>query len=455
MINTQTRLLLPSNYLKTKDNDFLTYIDFIDEIKSDTLKNSLLSTREMSKVVNIFLSKIESIVDQINFANQNGEKSLLLNWSKFFSKYDQITTPSQCKIMAIALKCIHHVDIELIEITEDHVSEIKLKWGEKLFIKGLKPYTFNPQSNFATGLTYNDFKTEFEQITENRLRTSRFYPQHSVEFYASNLLKRTENIAERIKQELINNKLSLTIDLSREIESGELRGIANALYAVNGILIEKFELNDEGVSKIHCTWLEDHLSLNPLTKSFVNFRKEKKFTDYNFVCEEQVFPCHKMILAARSSHFNALFEGKFDLNDKEFFKLKGSPKVVETLLQYLYSEITQIPNDFSIKDTFQLIDHASYFMLKFLEKECRMHINSLASKYSCQHLLDRGNQIKDILELAEDVDADALKAGCEDYLIDQIHQEKLSAIIELQKDFNLVNLQKEICRFQEKVIIHQ
>ena len=440
---------------RSKNNCMMTYEDFRPEFRT-TLEESCAKMHptdtqkqiniHIRKKTNILISNIETIVCQIDLANKNGEKSLILDLSRF----EINITSQQCKIITTALDCINHIHIENVKEANEMVSEINLKWGEDLFIEGLRKYSFALPQLYSQR-SYNDFRDKFYGIISGELKG---YPDHALSCSTRTLLELTENIAKSAKKEFENGKFCLTMDFKSEVSLARLNGIACALYAVGGILSEKIELiktySRHSISRIFCTCSEDNIILNPLVKFFVKYRKSETFTDYKFVSKDREFPCHKLILASRSSFFQTLFEGKFGKGKQSSIPLEGSSKTVEVLLQYLYGEITRVPEDFSINDTFQLSEHANFFWLRLLKNECENHLRNLAKNQSCQALLNMGNEIQDILELAYECKEQALKDQCENYLISQINHENLDSITKLQIDFNFKNLELELCKFKEE-----
>merc|ERR1719416_367030 len=62
------------------------------------------------------------------------------------------------------------------------------------------------------------------------------------------------------------------------------------------------------------------------------------FSDVEVRCGEQVFFCHRMILAKRSGHFRSMLEGNFKEAQTRVIELEDMDvDTLKTLLEYIYS----------------------------------------------------------------------------------------------------------------------
>jgi hypothetical protein len=149
---------------------------------------------------------------------------------------------------------------------------------------------------------------------------------------------------------------------------------------------------------------DEHTSLH---RDLVTHTNATEDSDFKLICEEQVFPCHKLFLKARSSVFRDAFASS--LNSNEFRIESFKPDSVKKMLKFIYSN--------SIEDNVDadLLKLADFFNIQALTKLCEQRLSEIISK----------DNIFDLLTLAESVSqAEILKVNVMDFIVKNYNELK-------------------------------
>lgn len=127
-------------------------------------------------------------------------------------------------------------------------------------------------------------------------------------------------------------------------------------------------------------WKED--TAYDLQNGALNLLENDIMTDITLLVEEKEFRCHKVILAAVSPYFRAMFSGGFREENESIIHLKGMSAVkFEVVLNFIYSK----SNDVTLKNVIGILKIAHMLQMKCLQIECERFITD--------HLSDK-NAIK-------------------------------------------------------------
>ena len=100
-------------------------------------------------------------------------------------------------------------------------------------------------------------------------------------------------------------------------------------------------------------------------------------SDVEIKCGERKFPCHKIILSARSPVFRAMLQA--DMEEKRSGKVEikdYSPDVIQTLLHFIYtgSLVHENSNEEGREDLLELLQAADQYQLDLLKEACEVQI---------------------------------------------------------------------------------
>lgn len=148
-----------------------------------------------------------------------------------------------------------------------------------------------------------------------------------------------------------------------------------------------------------------------LAESLHNMVVEGILTDVILVTEEAQFNCHKVVLAATSEMFRAMFQTDTKENKQTVVDLRGlcDGSTINGILEYLYTK--EAPTNIE-QYARTLLVAADYFHLDALKNSC---IDIL-----CQ--LITVDTVAEILELTEQCNADFLKTKAVSFIVDNYQQ---------------------------------
>ena len=92
-----------------------------------------------------------------------------------------------------------------------------------------------------------------------------------------------------------------------------------------------------------------------------------KYTDVNIVCQNRIFRCHRLVLAAASEYFDTMFNGNFKEGQLDDIVLNGfDADILEQTLQFMYR------GDISVNDdnVYHMLRVADYLKFSTMEKLC-------------------------------------------------------------------------------------
>ena len=97
---------------------------------------------------------------------------------------------------------------------------------------------------------------------------------------------------------------------------------------------------------------------------------DKEFCDFNVRCEGSVFPCHQVVLAAKSPVFKALLQAEMKEKITKTIVIKDSnPETIFILLHFIYTADVKLKNM-----TFLMARHllgvAEKYLIEDLKKVC-------------------------------------------------------------------------------------
>ncbi|XP_072050866.1 kelch-like protein 12 [Amphiura filiformis] len=126
--------------------------------------------------------------------------------------------------------------------------------------------------------------------------------------------------------------------------------------------------------------------IDDFTSTLNSFRRKPSLHDITIVVKDKKFPAHKVILAAASDYFNALFVSDHfnETNKLDEVTLEhtdcASPDVIEVVLVFIYSGIS---NGIDKENCFDVLAAACYLQIKHLIKECS---DFICDSYKGDHL---------------------------------------------------------------------
>jgi len=149
------------------------------------------------------------------------------------------------------------------------------------------------------------------------------------------------------------------------------------LYSGSMESFNKTQINDECQKQVI-----DHLD---------NLFAEKNFSDMEITCDEEVFYCHRYILAARSPVFSAMFQADMIENHLQKVNIRDVKKeVFSEVLKFIYTG--KVSSDGSLKDKARdILAVANKYQLELLKKLCEGELVSTLDASNCVELLVLGD----------------------------------------------------------------
>jgi hypothetical protein len=98
---------------------------------------------------------------------------------------------------------------------------------------------------------------------------------------------------------------------------------------------------------------------------------DDKYTDVNIVCQNRVFKCHRLVLAAASEYFDKMFYGNFkESHLKEIQLHEVDSETFENVLRYAYKGEVLINDD----NVYNLLRVGEMLRLSFIENQCLRYL---------------------------------------------------------------------------------
>ena len=110
-------------------------------------------------------------------------------------------------------------------------------------------------------------------------------------------------------------------------------------------------------------------SLLQLSDHLGQVLEDQEFSDVEILCDGSVFPCHQIILAARSPVFRAMLQA--DMKEKQTRKIDiedSKPEIVGEMLRFIYTG--DIPNEKLDALASDLLGTSDKYELNYLKKIC-------------------------------------------------------------------------------------
>ena len=127
---------------------------------------------------------------------------------------------------------------------------------------------------------------------------------------------------------------------------------------------------------------EDFIDTYPRAKrfkevgqSFVKLLDDKELTDMTIKCKGEDFPCHSLVLSARSPVFKAMFQANMMESETKVVKIEDiEPAVVAELLHFIYTGGT---NENTSQEIYlELLEAADKYDLDSLKEICEEYLCS-------------------------------------------------------------------------------
>jgi len=117
-----------------------------------------------------------------------------------------------------------------------------------------------------------------------------------------------------------------------------------------------------------------HQRHEKLSNDFGQLLTDKEFSDIEIHCDEKVFPCHQVVLAARSPVFKAMIQA--EMKEKQTKKIvieDADPRTVAEMLAFIYSGDITLKTEGKTKDLLRVADK---YQLNDLKEMCEEKICS-------------------------------------------------------------------------------
>lgn len=135
---------------------------------------------------------------------------------------------------------------------------------------------------------------------------------------------------------------------------------------------------------------------NDLQKDFISIFDQKEFSDVTLVVENKQIYCHQVILASRSTYFEAIFTHDFsekDLRVVDFNESGISYEQLVRLLKHIYSDNVKIES----KYIYDLLSLADRYDIQSIKRKCEqifaqhISVDTLCQifKYACSFNCER------------------------------------------------------------------
>ena len=142
------------------------------------------------------------------------------------------------------------------------------------------------------------------------------------------------------------------------------------------------------------------LSTNQFIHSLDELRNQKLLCDVHLVVEDEHFPAHRVVLAAASPYFQAMFTGGFKENQMSEIKLNGMSSLgLKCVLDAIYTgelllseeNVCDVLPVASLLQLNQIIKHCEIFLYKNVSTQDCLSFLSVAEKYDLQEAVDKCN----------------------------------------------------------------
>ena len=134
--------------------------------------------------------------------------------------------------------------------------------------------------------------------------------------------------------------------------------------------------SERTVSTKKAASLDSRIQLD-FVKNIATLLSDESNSDVEIKCGERKFPCHKIILSARSEVFRAMLQA--DMEEKRSGKVEikdYSPDVIQTLLHFIYtgSFVQENCSEEGREHLLELLQAADQYQLDLLKEACEVQI---------------------------------------------------------------------------------
>ncbi len=147
-----------------------------------------------------------------------------------------------------------------------------------------------------------------------------------------------------------------------------------------------------------------HNNQKDLAEDLGNMLDSGDTADVLLVCGDTKFPCHRSLLAARSSVFKTMFYGKGNFKERKTGQVvieEFKPEEVKQFLKFIYVGEC----NFSEVDPWQILAMADKYDVQGLKKTCGLVLKESLSKNNCLEYVDKAClfKINDLISACVDL----------------------------------------------------
>jgi len=147
--------------------------------------------------------------------------------------------------------------------------------------------------------------------------------------------------------------------------------------------------------------------LNVLAKGLTEFLNSKELSDVTFTIEGKPFYCHRIVLAAVSEYFRAMFKSGMKESHESIIPISGiTYELFEEFITYIYTGILKLKEFANQEDCvthyIELVKIADRFMIDDIKKQCEVALVKYITHENASTLeetadLYKANQLKDYI----------------------------------------------------------
>ena len=162
-------------------------------------------------------------------------------------------------------------------------------------------------------------------------------------------------------------------------------------WSCDGSLTINCDINYKSEIKTEASCLNKRIHLG-FVKDISTLLLDESYSDVEIKCGERKFPCHKIILSARSQVFRAMFQADMEENRSGKIEIKDySPDVIKTLLHFIYTSSLDCTDQDHLLDLLQAADQ---YQLDLLKEVCEVEICKGVDSQNCLMFLIIGDMHK-------------------------------------------------------------
>lgn len=162
-------------------------------------------------------------------------------------------------------------------------------------------------------------------------------------------------------------------------------------WSCDGSLTVNCDISYKSEMKTEASCLSKRIHLG-FVKDISTLLFDESYSDVEIKCGERRFPCHKIILSARSQVFRAMFQADMEENRSGKIEIKEySPDVIKTLLHFVYTSSLDCTDQDHLVD---LIQAADQYQLDLLKEACEVEICKGVDNKNCLIFLIIGDMHK-------------------------------------------------------------